>query len=144
MEDAPMAENDYKRLIRCYYEKMWNRWDYAIVDEILAEDISFRGSLGAEMRGRKAFREYMRRVGRAFPDFFNRIDEIVVEAERAAARLTYSGTHRGEILGVLPTGKKITYAGAAFFRFEEGKVAEGWVLGDLIGLLRQLGARNLP
>ena len=57
---------------------------------------------------------------------------------KAFARLTYSGTHRGPILGVEPTGRKISYAGAAVFTFDEGKVADVWVLGDLHGLLGQL------
>ncbi|HEV2488757.1 MAG TPA: ester cyclase [Candidatus Acidoferrales bacterium] len=139
-----MTEKNNQNLIRRYYEKMWNRWDYALADEILTNDISFRGSLGAEMRGREAFCGYMRSVEKAFPDFYNRIETLVVEGERAAARLTYSGTHRGEIFGIRPAGTRINYAGAAFFRFAKGKVAEGWVLGDLIGLLRQLGAQKLP
>ncbi len=80
----------------------------------------------------------------AFPDFCNEIEEIVAERNRAVARLTYTGTHRGEIFGVAPTRKKVSYAGAAFFRIENGQVAQGWVLGDLAGLLGQLGARRLP
>lgn len=48
------------------------------------------------------------------------------------------------IFGVAPTKKSIQYAGAAFFRISDGQVSEGWVLGDLLTLLRQLGARQLP
>ena len=36
------------------------------------------------------------------------------------------------------------FAGAAFFRVVNGKVSEGWVLGDVLSLLRQLGAQKLP
>jgi hypothetical protein len=43
-----------------------------------------------------------------------------------------------------PAGKTIADAGAGFFRMAIGKVAEGWVLGDLLSLLRQLGAQKLP
>jgi hypothetical protein len=41
-----------------------------------------------------------------------------------------------------PAGKTIADAGAGFFRMAIGKVAEGWVLGDLLSLLRQLGRKN--
>jgi len=86
----------------------------------------------------------MRKVQSAFPDFHNSIVQISAEDDRVIARTRYRGTHRGEIFGLLPTGKEITYAGAAFFRIRDGQVIEGWVLGDLLGLLRQLGASEVP
>jgi hypothetical protein len=53
---------------------MWNKWNFALVDELLAKDISFRGSLETETRGRTAFCDCMRRVQDAFPDFHNAIE----------------------------------------------------------------------
>jgi steroid delta-isomerase-like uncharacterized protein len=146
--DAIVALDDLlernKEIIRRYYQEMWNSWNFAKTEEILARDIVFRGSLGTETKGREAFCEYMRQVLGAFPDFHNTIEEIVSENDGVVARLTYRGTHRGEILGVAPTGKTIEYAGAAFFRIANGKVSQGWVLGDVLSLLRQLGAQKLP
>jgi steroid delta-isomerase-like uncharacterized protein len=137
-----ISEN--KILIQRYYHEMWNPWNFSVADDILAETIVFRGSLGTETVGREAFRGYMRQVQNAFPDFHNDIESLVAEGDNVVARLTYSGTHRGEIFGVAPTNKSIRYAGAAFFRISDGEVAEGWVLGDLLTLLRQLGAHQLP
>jgi steroid delta-isomerase-like uncharacterized protein len=146
--DAIVALDDLlernKEIIRRYYQEMWNSWNFAKTEAILAPDIVFRGSLGTETRGREAFCEYMRQVLGAFPDFHNTIEEIVSENDGVVARLTYRGTHRGEIFGVAPTGKIMEYAGAAFFRVVNGKVSEGWVLGDVLNLLRQLGAQKLP
>ena len=96
-----------------------------------------------EARGRTAFCEYMRQVRNAFPDFHNKIEQLA-EGDRVAARLQYRGTHRGEIFGVQPSGVSISYAGAAFFRIAGNRVADGWVLGDLVSLLRQLGPQTLP
>jgi steroid delta-isomerase-like uncharacterized protein len=139
-----MSQRANKKLIERYYNELWNQWNFALAGELLTEEFSFRGSLGAEMRGRVAFCGYMRRVQGALPDFHNQIEEMVAEGNRVVARLTYTATHRGEIFGVAPTGKRISYAGAAFFRIENGRTAQGWVLGDLAGLLRQLGAQTLP
>jgi predicted ester cyclase len=80
----------------------------------------------------------MRAVRRAFPDFHNRIEELVAEGDKVVVRLTYTGTHHGELFGVGPTGTRVTYAGVAIFRIEAGRIAEGWVLGDLFGLRQQL------
>jgi len=141
LED-PLEQN--KNLIRRFFDEMWNPWDFAKADELLAPGIVFQGTLGSELRGRDAFRAYMRKVQSAFPDFHNSILEMTVEDDRVVARTFYRGTHRGEIFGLAPTGKSISYAGAAFFRIRDKQVIEGWVLGDLLGLLRQLGARTLP
>jgi len=140
--DDPLERN--KNLVRRFFDEMWNPWNFAKADELLAPEIVFRGTLGNELKGRDAFRGYMRKVQAAFPDFHNAIEEISAEDDRVIARTLYHGTHRGEIFGVAPTGKSITYSGAAFFRIEDGKIAHGWVLGDIVSLLRQLGASSLP
>jgi steroid delta-isomerase-like uncharacterized protein len=126
-------------LIERFYYEMWNRFDKTLLPELVTADLRFRGSLGQQKVGRREFAEYVDFVQAAFPDFTNQIDELISEGDRAVARLTYRGTHQGELFGIGPTGRKVTYAGAAFFRCRAGRIADVWVLGDLHGLLRQLG-----
>ena len=142
------ATSRHRRLIETWYHRMWNRWDKSAIAEICNPAIVFRGSLGQEKRGHAGIAEYMDFVRAAFPDFTNTIDEMIAEGDRAFARLTYVGTHEGEIFGVAPTGRRVTYDGAAVFRFartgagaaapDGGLIREVWVLGDVHGLLRQL------
>jgi steroid delta-isomerase-like uncharacterized protein len=133
-----MSTGEHKDLVRRYYEALWNFWDFALADELVAEGIIFRGSLGDSVRGRDGFKGYMRAVRRAFPDFHNQLEELVAEGDRVVARLSYTGTHTGTLLGIAPTGRRVSYAGVALFRVASGQIAEGWVLGDLYGLVRQL------
>ena len=128
-------------LIERFYHELWNRFDKSVFPELLAEDLQFRGSLGQEKRGHVEFGEYMDFVQRAFPDFHNEIEEVVSEGDRSFVRLSYTGTHRGEIFGVPPTERRIQYAGAALFRFRGTRIASVWVLGDIHDLLQQLGGR---
>ena len=126
--------------MRRFYEELWNEWRFDLVDELVSDGLRFRGSLGTETEGRAGFVDYARSVRAAFPDFRNRIDELVVEGNRAAVRITCSGTHHGEVLGVPPTGKRIEYAAAGFFTFDHDiRIADLWVLGDLATLREQLG-----
>ena len=134
-----MLENN-KDLIRRYYADLWNRWDDAAVDEIIAPDIEFRGSLGVTVSGRDGFRGYVAQVRAAFPDFHNQIDELLAEGGTVAARLTYRGTHQGQLYGAPPTGKRVEYGGGAFFRISEGQITSGIVYGDTLGMMRQIGA----
>lgn len=126
--------------MRRFYEELWNEWRFDLVDELVSDALRFRGSLGTEAEGRAGFLEYAHSVRAAFPDFHNRIDELVVADDRAAVRITCSGTHHGEVLGVAPTGKRIEYAAAGFFTFDgDTRIADLWVLGDLAALREQLG-----
>jgi steroid delta-isomerase-like uncharacterized protein len=127
-----------KALIRRYYDELWNAWKFELAEEFIDQDVRFRGSLGRMVAGRGGLLGYMKHVQSAFPDFFNSIEELVAEDDRVVARLIYTGTHRGEIFGIAPTGHRIRYAGVGIFQVSDGRIVEGWVLGDLAGLLLQL------
>jgi predicted ester cyclase len=136
-----MRQNRNRLLIERFYLGMWNRFDKTIFADILTEDLQFRGSLGQSTSGHAEFGEYVDFIQRAFPDFSNEIEEIISEGDSAFAKLTYRGTHRGEVFGIAPTGRLIRYAGAAVFKFRANRIAEVWVLGDIYGLISQLEAK---
>ncbi|GAB2987217.1 ester cyclase [Amycolatopsis acidiphila] len=109
-----------------------------MLPQLLDPGFTFRGSLGDEVRGHDGWRAYRDRIRAAVPDFLNEITDLVVEGDRAAARLRYSGHHHGELLGVRGDGRRVEYAGAAFFTARAGLLTAAWVLGDLDALRRQL------
>ena len=127
-------------LIGRFYHDMWNRFDKSLFPELLADGLHFRGSLGQEKHGHAEFGEYVDFIERAFPDFHNHVEDIVSEGDRSFARLTYTGTHQGVVLGIAPTHKRIEYSGAALFSFQDHRIASIWVLGDIHGLQQQLSA----
>ena len=125
-------------LVHRFYAILWNEWDDSEVDDVLAEDFTFRGSLGTETTGRDGWRSYRDTIRQGAPDFHNNLVDLIAYGDRAAARLQYSGHHHGRLAGIEPTGRKFEYAGAAFLTEREGKLASAWVLGDLDSLRRQL------
>ncbi len=62
--------------------------------------------------------------------------------DRAAARMTFTGRHQADLFGVPATGGEITWVGAAFFATSDGRIRDLWVLGDIDGVKRQLGAES--
>lgn len=129
-----------KRVVAEFYDRLWNRWDASAVPELLSPSIKFRGSLGQSTEGHSGFIEYMNLVRGAFPDFTNTIEDMLSEGNKVFAKLTYRGTHKGEVFGIAPTGRTVRYSGAALFTFQGAKISAVWVLGDLHGLLEQLQA----
>jgi steroid delta-isomerase-like uncharacterized protein len=137
-----MHGDDTGQLVSRFYERLWNAWDDAAVGTTLAPGFTFRGSLGRNTSGRDGWRAYRDLIRRGAPDFHNEVVDLVVgDGGRAAARLRYSGTHLGPLLGLAPTGRRFSYSGAAFFSADGGLLADAWVLGDLADLRRQLTQR---
>jgi steroid delta-isomerase-like uncharacterized protein len=128
-----------EHLVRRFYEDLWNRWDDDAVDDLLAEDFTFRGSLGTETTGRDEWRAYRDAIREGSPDFHNELVTLVTQDDGAAARLRYTGTHTGPLAGMQATGRRFSYAGAAFFSGRQGRLTSAWVLGDLAALREQLG-----
>jgi predicted ester cyclase len=125
-------------LVQAFYNRIWNDGDTGAADELLAADFIFRGSLGAEMRGRAAFCDYVRMVRSALEPYRCDILECVTEDERAFAKMRFSGTHVGPFRGYAPTGMGVQWLGAALFRVQRPVIAELWVLGDLLALEGEL------
>ena len=65
-----------------------------------------------------------------------------MDGDQAVARLTYTGTHQGAVLGYLPTGNRVEYQGIAWFKVRDQRIVEGFVLGDVDTLRAQLGASD--
>jgi predicted ester cyclase len=127
-------------LVERFYHEVWNKADEAVAREILDHDFRFRASLGPERRGPDGFIDYLRAIHQALGNYTCIIDDLVCTADRAAARMTFKGIHRGRFFEMPPTGKEITWTGAAFFRTAGDKISELWVLGDIDSVKQQLGA----
>jgi steroid delta-isomerase-like uncharacterized protein len=127
-------------LVQDFYERIWNGGDDAAALELLADDFTFRGSLGPSMQGRDAFLVYVRAVRGSLADYRCEILACVAEGRQAFARMRFSGRHTGEFRGHAPTGKVVAWQGAALFTFAADRIADLWVLGDLAGLDEALRA----
>lgn len=75
----------------------------------------------------------------AFPDLEIRSEELIAEGDRVVERLTLSGTHKGTFMGMVPTGKHVTWGFINIYRIVDGKVVELWSEGDHLGLMQQIG-----
>jgi predicted ester cyclase len=74
----------------------------------------------------------------AFPDSHLEFDDIVVHGDKVAARFTFSGTQKGELMGIPPTDRKVAVHGMRFFKFKGTKCIETWNLTDMLSMMQQL------
>jgi predicted ester cyclase/ribosomal protein S18 acetylase RimI-like enzyme len=135
-----MPEPAIADLVRRFYRDVWDAHDRDAIPDLLTDDFRFRGSLGRESVGIEAFAEYVDSVHESLGEYHCEIEELVSEGDRSFARMTFSGIHRGTLLGHPPTGKRVAWRGAALFRARGERLESLWVLGDLDSLREQLHA----
>ncbi|MGH3386371.1 MAG: ester cyclase [Nocardioidaceae bacterium] len=126
--------------VRRFYEVLWNQADLSVIPELLHPEITFRGSLGETRVGHEQVAEYVRSVTRALGDYRCDIRDLVADEGKAAARMLFTGVHRAPFLGFEPTGRQVSWGGAAFFTFDGHLIRAAWILGDLDSLRDQLAS----
>jgi predicted ester cyclase len=100
---------------------------------------------GAEGRqGIEIAKAFLAMMRVAFPDYRFALEDLIAEGDKVVARLTVSGTHLGEMMGLAPTRQQIQISGIEVFRLEAGKLAEHWATFDTLGMLQQVGLRPIP
>src|SRR5262245_23180564 len=119
----------------------WNAHDPDAVAAVFAENAVVR-EVGnpLEAHGRSAIRARAAALLAAFPDFRLERQALVIDGAAHADRWVMTGTHRGELFGMAPTGRAVRVEGATFTRLgADGLVVEDVHFTDLAGLMRQLG-----
>ena len=73
------------------------------------------------------------------PDNHRRSMEMIGEGDKVVHRLSGEGTHEGMLLGMPPTGRRVTWSCIDIWRVEDGRLVEHWVEADMLGLMQQIG-----
>jgi steroid delta-isomerase-like uncharacterized protein len=133
-----------KRLVRRWFQQVWNEGRIETVEELLAPDavIHGLGEQGLAVPGPKAFLSFFATMRSAFPDVHVQVEQVVNEGEWFAARFSASMTYTGTGLGFAANQKKAKIDGMAMGRVVEGKIVEGWNIWDQRSLLAQLDAAD--
>jgi len=134
-----------KEIVRRVVEGVWRDRNFAIVDDLVAEDYAGHDPSQPEtIQGRDGFKQFVAMYQTAFDDATVTIDDQIAEGDQVVTRWTGRGTHTGELMGIAPTGKEVTVSGMTISRLAGGKIAEEWELMDVLGMLVQLGAVPQP
>jgi predicted ester cyclase len=135
-----MSAEDLKALVRDYIEEMWNQGNLSRADDLLAAHYRRYTVPTAAPLSRDAQKQRIAALRAAFPDMHVTIEDLLVEGDRVACRVSVHGTHQGVFQGIAPTGKQVVVAALDLVRIENGKLVEHWGGPDLFSLLQQLGA----
>ena len=138
-----MSAEQNKAIVSRWVAGGWNTGDLSLVDEFYA-DYTMHSPGIPDVQGTEAFKGFVTMYRAAFPDIHFTIEDMVAEGDKVVWRATTRGTHRGDLMGIPPTGKSIVVSSTIISRFDNGKWAEDWVLIDMLGMLQQLGVIPAP
>jgi len=133
-----MSAEKNKALVRRLI-KAWNTRNWAALDELMAPDCIDHYALPGQKPGREGYREEQISFTNAFPDVQFTIEDMIAEGDKVAVRSTFSGTHKGEFIGIAPTNKRVTVPEVTIWRIVNGKLVEEWGFSDRLGFVLQLG-----
>jgi predicted ester cyclase len=132
-----------KEIVRRYQEAC-NRDDLGALDELVAADVISHNATPGLPAGLEGGKMAHRATLAAFPDLHYHIEDLIAEGDRVAMRFRLHCTHKGEFMGLAPTGKEITLEGISLFRLAGGKIVEHWAVQDGLALMTQLGIFRPP
>lgn len=134
--------DEYKALMRKLISVL-STGNLSTIDECLSPDAilhqyHFPRSIQI-IRGTEAFKKFLPEIRAAFPNLNVEFEELIAEGDRVAARVTFTGTHAGMLMGIPPTHHHLIWTGIFIFRFKNDMIVETWGNWDLYAMLEQLG-----
>jgi len=127
-----------RELIERLHTELFSSGDLATLDRFFAPDVVSHDMPPGFPQGIEGVRLFFSAFREGMPDVGVRIDDIVVEDDRAAVATMIEGTHTGTLMGIEPTGRRISVRGIDMVRVADGRIVEHRGLTDTVGLLRQL------
>ena len=135
-----MSEQN-KTVVRRLFDELWNKGNMLVADELIVPNYMHHDPSTPDFgKGPEGEKKRVNLYRTAFHDLRLSIEELLAEGETVVARWSCRGVHKGELNGIAPTGKQIAITGVTICRLANGKIVEGFVNWDALGLMRQLGA----
>jgi steroid delta-isomerase-like uncharacterized protein len=125
-------------IVHRFIEVVYNQHNLDSISEFLSPNYishSAMGDLDSE-----GFKQTLTMWFSAFPDWQSPIDDRVAAGDQVGIRFTGRGTHKGDLMGIPPSGIEVTMTGIAVLHLNGGKIAEMWAEFDMMGLMQQIGA----
>jgi steroid delta-isomerase-like uncharacterized protein len=140
------AEEQNKALVMRYFGAL-ESGDLEAVKEIFSPDCILHHTTGQDLSLEETIETVKKQNEQskvAFPDLTFIIEDTVVEGDKAVLMFTFKGTHTGDIEGIPATGNAVEGRSITIFRFENGKITEGWQESNVLRLYQQLGFELKP
>jgi predicted ester cyclase len=136
--------NENKSIIRQFIEQVINTGDLEAMAKFVAEDIVDHNSPPDAPQGIEAYRQHLAAVRHTYSNFHLAVEAQIAEGDGVVTRVTATGIHQNEWLGLKPSGRQITLTGINIDRVIDDRIVEHWGEANTLGALFQMGAKIVP
>ena len=134
-----MPEQENIAILGKFVEEVINQGRYEAADELVEENFVELDPLPGRQQGREGLKDLIRMMRLAFPDIHWVVEETVASGDKVVSRFRWTGTQRGDFLGIPATGRSVNVPGVVIDRLEGGKMADSRILMDTLAMMQQLG-----
>jgi steroid delta-isomerase-like uncharacterized protein len=131
-----MSENKAK--FQLLYDEILNKGNLDAFEELCAPNFVKHAIPPSPDYGIEGSKQSVLMLRKAFPDIKYTVEDMIEDGDKLVARWSAKGTHKGEFMGIPPTGKQVAFSGIEIIRVEDGKAVEEWEELDRAGLMQQL------
>jgi steroid delta-isomerase-like uncharacterized protein len=136
-----MSAEENKAIYARIVEEGFNKGNLSVTDELVAAN---HVNHTDNVHGPEEYKGFITLYRTAFPDLQMTIVDSIAEGDKVVNRWTATGTHKGELMGIPPTGKQMEITGTYMARIVGGKILEEWGNIDALGMMQQLGVIPAP
>ena len=133
-----MSEQN-KDLFRRMVDEVFTKGNVDLIDELLDPNMVEHSPVPGQEPGLDGFKKLVTMFRAAFPDLRSTVEDMIAEGDKVVGRMTTTGTHQGEFMGIPPTNKRFTMTEIHIVRMANGKAVEHWGIADDMGMMQQLG-----
>ncbi len=128
-----------RTIIQRFIEEILNQKKLAVADEIVAEDFIELDPFPGQVQGRQGLKDVLDMFFSGFSDMHWVIEEQIAEGDKVVTRFTWTGSQKGDFMGIPATGRQVKVKGVVIDRVVDGRMVDSRILMDTMGMMQQLG-----
>ena len=145
MSATATSAHDLRTLAQRFADEIINARDLdGALNDLVAEDFVEQNPLPGQGPGRAGLADVLAGMFAAFPDLHWTVRDTITEGDRIMTFSTWTGTHRGDFMGIPATGRRATVEAWTLDRYRDGQLTESRIIMDVAGMLMQLGVIPAP
>jgi steroid delta-isomerase-like uncharacterized protein len=139
-----MGTEENKAVVRRINDELISQGKTEVADELFAPTFVDHSAFPGVPPTREGVKQLFTMFRAAFPDLHVTIQDQVAEGDKVVTRNTFHGTQHGDLMGIPPSGKQVSFGAIDILRVVDGRAVDHWTVVDQLGLMQQLGVVPTP
>lgn len=128
-----------------YIESVFNEHRPERARDFMTPDVVWHGNSLGTVKGIENQTALLTAFLGALPDLRAEVEDVIASDDLVVMRLVVTATHRGDLLGIPATGRRVQWNAVDIYRVTDGgRISEEWACDDMATFGSELGAFSLP